>query len=366
MGFFFGHLGDTLGRKKTLLITIFLMSLATFGIGLIPSNSKLALTLLIICRLLQGFATSGEYPGGLALLGEQAEQRSQAFVSSFGIFATGLGCFCGALGYELLLHIFSYQQILQFAWRIPFLMAAPLGVIGFVIRKNVAESAQFMTLKKAKLIEKIPLRELFSKHWRNILVMLSILILTNILIYVDFLYFNNYSVSTRKLMPGIANHLYLLVTLTFSFSILLFGFLADYVQPKSIMLLACILLLITVYPIFKAVSGSALGLQFVAQIWLAFLIGMISGSVALVITHIFPVAVRYSGLSFVLNMAASIFGGTAPLIFGELSKQFFSFSAPLLYLIPVILLAAWNILVNVKNIERKSKIYFNDHESAKI
>lgn len=110
---FFGQLGDRLGRKYTLVITIFAMTFATTAIGLIPTGSTLATALLVIFRLIQGFATSGEYPGGLTLLAEQNASK-KSFIASFAIFGTGAGCFSGALMYFILLKIVGQETML--AW----------------------------------------------------------------------------------------------------------------------------------------------------------------------------------------------------------------------------------------------------------
>ena len=108
---FFGHLGDKIGRKSTLLITISIMTIATVGIGLIPTITILSTALLVICRLAQGFAASGEYPGGIVLLAEQQNQSHKTFISSFGIFAAVIGIFFGTfactLVSKMLRNIFS-------------------------------------------------------------------------------------------------------------------------------------------------------------------------------------------------------------------------------------------------------------------
>ncbi|GEM_PF-1047660 len=337
--FFFGHLGDTIGRKYTLLITIFLMSGATLAIGLIPIGAAFSTVLLVICRLIQGFASSGEYPGGLTLLAEQNNPKRRGLISSFGVFATGLGSLMGALVYAITLKYLGYETMVEWGWRIPFLLAAPLGVIGLILRKHIFESPEFSHLKQEKKINRKPIVQLFKYHTKSVMATLSISILTNTLIYIDLLYFSNYALNTHKLTTIDAMNLYLLVTFIYSLSILFFGFLADYINKKFMMMTAAILIISLIYSLFAAVANQNVAMQFVAQGIIAVLIGMILGPFASVIAEQFPAAVRYTGVSVTLNLAGALFGGTAPIICAWLTFYFGTFYAPVFYIVFIALIA---------------------------
>ncbi|EKD72215.1 MAG: Proline permease [uncultured bacterium] len=337
--FFFGHVGDTLGRKYTLLITIFFMAGATLCIGLIPVGTSFSTLALVICRLAQGFSTSGEYPGGLALLSEQTNQTRKGLITSFGIFGTGVGCFLGALVYAITLKYLGYEAMLNGGWRIPFLLAGPLGVLSFLLRKSIFESREFNHIKEQGLIHRMPIKLLLTQHTKNLAVMLCISTLTNTLVYMNLLYFSSYTVSIHKLNTEDAMRLYLWVTFVYSISVLGFGFLSDYFDKKRMIMVGCALIVCFAYPLFKMILGSQVDMQFFAQGLISVFLGMILGPFSSVLAESFPTAVRYTGMSITLNMAASLFGGTAPMISGWLTQYFHTPLAPAFYIVLIAIIA---------------------------
>jgi MHS family proline/betaine transporter-like MFS transporter len=318
---FFGHLGDKLGRKYTLLITIFSMTIATTAIGLIPTGATFSTVLLVFFRLLQGFSTSGEYPGGLAILSEQTHAKRKSFISSLGVFGTGLGSFAGALFYVFLLHTLGEEQMRQWGWRIPFLLGAPLGIVGYYLRKHIYESPEFAELKNNNLTIESPIIELFRNHFKTLIATISVSILTNTFIYINFIYLGNYLLSIHKINAMQAMYLNLVVTFTYTMSILIFGFFSDFINKKRILMSACFLIVIFSYPLFSMVMYGTLSSQFFAQLMISLLIGMALGPFASILPEQFPTAIRYSGLSITLNFAASFFGGSAPILCGWLTHE---------------------------------------------
>jgi MHS family proline/betaine transporter-like MFS transporter len=336
---FFGHLGDTLGRKYTLLITIFLMATATTAIGLIPTGYSFSTIALVIFRLAQGFATSGEYPGGLALLAEQNSHKHKAFISSFGIFSSGAGCFVGALGFAIIQHCVSNENMLQWGWRLPFLLGAPLGFIGYKLRRSILESPKFQEAKRAGLITHSPILQLLTQHYKTLIAVLCISILTNTLVSINFFYLGNYSLSIHKLNANQATYLYLLITFTYAVTILFFGWLADFFNKKRMIITACLLIIGLTYPLFEIIIGTSIPAQFFAEAILSLLVGMVLGPFALLLAESFPTVVRYTGMSITLNVAASFFGGPAPMICGWLTSITASATAPAFYVMGSALLA---------------------------
>ncbi len=343
-GLFFGHLGDILGRKYTLLLTIFLMTSATVCIGLIPIGTAFSTYILICCRLIQGFATSGEYPNGLTLLAEQQNLKSSGFITSFGIFGTGAGCFCGALAYAIALHFLGYETMLQGGWRILFLLSAPLGVLGFLLRKRIYESNEYITIKKKNLIPRSPLIKLFKNHSKTLIRMLGVSIFLNILVYFNFLYLGNYTLSIHKINTSNVASLYLLTTGIYATSVLCFGFLSDYFNKKWMLLSGCILVISFIYPLFEMTITNSLEMQFFAQGLLSLLMGIMLGPFASILANAFPAEVRCSGLSVILNFSASLFGSTAPLVCSALTKTFNTPFAPLFYIIGMGIIALSSVI----------------------
>ena len=233
---FFGHLGDKIGRKSTLLITVLIMTISTAAIGLIPIGLSLSTLLLVIFRLVQGFAASGEYPGGITLLAEQPNIKKRGFISSFGIFAAPAGIFIGTLVCVITSKLIDHSNMIQWGWRIPFLIGAPLGLIGYLIRKALLESEEFQMAKREKILMKIPALHLIKEYRREFMTLLCLYILSSVSFYINFIYLSSYSVNAHKL--GTTNALYLnsVTTFIYAISIPLFGLFSDYLGRRLLMI----------------------------------------------------------------------------------------------------------------------------------
>lgn len=341
----FGHLGDTIGRKYTLLATIFLMALATFCIGLIPVGASFSTIALVICRLVQGLATSGEYPGGIALLAEQRSKKHKGFIASFAIFGTGAGCLAGAIVFAITLKCLGHDQMLAWGWRLPFLLAGPLGIIGILIRRSVMESQEFIDSKAQGKLSTKPIIILFKQYKKNLAAALGISIFTNAIIYINLLYLSSYSLSIHRINTAQSANIYLLVTFAYTASILIFGFLSDYIGKKKIIATAFVLTLLLTYPLFHLTFTGSITMQFITQGIFSLIVGMVLGPFASVAAGSFPTAVRFTGMSLALNIAASFFGGTAPLFCGWLTSVFQTPIAPAFY---IIVLTAIGLMAVIK------------------
>lgn len=317
---FFGHFGDRIGRKSTLLITILIMTIATTGMGLIPVGVTLSTLLLVICRLAQGFAASGEYPGGIVLLSEQLGFRRKAFISSFGRFAAVIGIFLGTFVCTIVTKAVGHENMIQYEWRIPFLLGAPIGLIVFLIRTSLLESVEFQIVKQASQLSRIPIIVILRKHYKEFAIVFCFYILSNVSFHVNFIYFSSYFLSHNKIDLTSSMYLNSLTTLIYAISILFFGFLSDQFSKTSIMITACVLMIILVYPLFVVILNGSFYAQITAQVFLAILIGMYGGPLPALAADYFPTQVRYTGIATSLNFSAAIFGGTAPLICTWLAK----------------------------------------------
>ena len=341
---FFGHLGDTIGRKYTLMLTLFLMTGSTFAMGCIPIQHAFSAIILLICRLVQGFSASGEYPAVLTLLAEQAPEKRKGLVTSTAPFGTGIGCALGALLCALLFHILGHAGMLHGGWRIPFLLAIPLGILSYILREKITESTEFKKLRLEQKHSKSPVKELFKKHQKTIWIMLPISILANVIIYVNFLFVNNYLIAQHKITTIQSSYLYLWTILMYSVSILFFGFLSDYFNKKYCLIVAFITTAIFAYPLCHIIFNASFIKQFIAQGALSVLAGMVLGPFVAVLSNGFPTAVRYSALSIVLNFAGSIFGSTAPIICGWLAAYIGAVNASAGYLIFLSLIALFIVV----------------------
>lgn len=350
---FFGHLGDKIGRKSTLLITVLIMTISTAAIGLIPIGLSLSTLLLVIFRLVQGFAASGEYPGGITLLAEQPNIKKRGFISSFGIFAAPAGIFIGTLVCVITSKLINHSNMIQWGWRIPFLIDAPLGLIGYLIRKALLESEEFQMAKREKILMKIPALHLINEYRREFMTLLCLYILSSVSFYMNFIYLSSYSINAHKLGTTSALYLNSVTTFIYAISIPLFGLFSDYLGRRLLMIGACLLMVFFMYPLFLFILNGGIGAQFVAQSLISLMIGMFVGPLAILSADFFPTKVRYTGISMSLNISAAIFGGTTPLICAWLTKLSNNAITPAYYFIFVAVLALVAIIFVKPNLTKQ-------------
>ncbi len=335
---FFGHLGDKIGRKSTLLLTIFLITLSTTVIGLIPTGMFFSTTVLIGCRLFQGFAASGEYAGGITLLSEQPSDK-KGFISSFGIFSAIIGIFFGSLVCTIISKLIGDQLMTHWGWRIPFLLGAPIGILGYFLRKSLLESTEFIKTQNENLIQKIPLLQLLKKYKFNLISLFCMYVFSSISFYINFVYLNSYLIANKNIGITVSMFINSLTILIYAICILFFGFISDFFNKKYIMMLGCILMVILIHPLFTLILKGTYWEIILAQSIISILIGMFVGPIASLSIEFFPINVRYTGVAIALNFSAAIFGGTAPLICAWLAENFNSYYAPAYYFMFATILA---------------------------
>lgn len=336
---FFGHLGDKIGRKSTLLITVFIMTISTTAIGLIPTGLTLSMFLLVVFRLAQGFAASGEYPGGITLLAEQLSINRKGFIASFGIFAAPAGIFIGTLVCAVISKLMDHTDMITWGWRIPFLIGAPLGLAGYLIRKSLLESEEFQVAKREKLLIKIPLLSLIKDHRKSFMALLCLYTLSSVSFYINFIYLTGYSANTYQSETTDVLYVNCVITLVYAMTIPLFGLFSDYLGKRLLMIGACMLMICCMYPFFILILNGNMGIRLLGQSVISMMIGMFVGPLALLSADFFPMPVRYTGIGMSLNISTAIFGGTTPLICAWLAKTSNNPVTPVYYLISIALLA---------------------------
>lgn len=347
---FFGHLGDRIGRKSTLLITITIMTISTTGIGLIPTDLELSVIILIIFRIAQGFAASGEYPGGITLLAEQLNSNKKGFIASIGIFAAPAGIFMGSSVCAIISQLIDHTNMLLWGWRVPFIIALPLGLFTYSIRSSLLESEEYNLAKKDNILLKTPLLSLIKEYREEFARLLSLYIFSSVTFYINFIYFSSYSSEKIGTIYNLNRNV--IITLVYAIAILFFGFLSDTLPRRTLMIGACVLMICFIYPLFFYISHGDIRVQILCQSLISIMIGMFAGPLALVSANSFPVQIRYTGIGVSLNLATALFGGTAPIICIWLVKFTNNFIAPIYYLITVTVIALITLLSCSQNTKK--------------
>lgn len=318
-GFIWGPLGDRLGRKQVLAITIILMAGATFCVGLVPTYAAIGLwapVLLVFLRMIQGFSTGGEYGGAATFMAEYAPSRRRGMLGSFLEFGTLAGFSFGALlmlGCSLAL---GDDQMQAWGWRLPFLVAAPLGLIGVYLRSRLEDTPVFRELEQEGKTEDqttTQFRDLIVGYWRPILQLGGMVVALNVVNYTLLTYMPTY----LETQIGLSSDQSLLVPIIGMLSMMVFvpfvGLLSDRVGRKPVWWASLIGLFVAGIPMFLlmgtnlagAIIGFAvLGLLYVPQL----------ATISATFPAMFPTHVRYAGFAIAYNVSTSIFGGTAPAV----------------------------------------------------
>lgn len=335
--FFFGPLGDKIGRKRVLAATILLMSGATLAVGLLPGYAAIGIVapiLLILCRLAQGFSTGGEYGGAATFVSEHAPDQRRGFVTSWLEFSSLVGFALGAGLSTILTLSLSDASMTSWGWRIPFLLAGPLGLIGLYLRLRLEDTPNFRALVENSEVAKSPLRESFKNDRGAMLRVLGISTMANSGQYLVFTYMPNYLSSDESL--GLSSAAALLVVLA---SIVLMmvvitrvGALSDRVGRKPVMLASGIGLFFLTYPALYLISlGNWLPISIGVAV-LALLVVSNMGPLPSTLAALFPTRTRYCGFSVGYNVGVAVFGGTTPFIATWLVSVTNNSLAPAFYL----------------------------------
>jgi MFS transporter, MHS family, proline/betaine transporter len=344
-GTILGPLGDRIGRKRVLALTIVVMSGASFAIGLLPTFGAvgwLAPILLVVARLVQGFATGGEYGGAAAFIAEYAPDKRRGFYCSFLEFGT-TGGFVLAAGMVTVLQLgLSHEAMASWGWRIPFLIAGPLGLVGLYLRSKLEDTPAFRELEERHEVSESPLKDTLVGHWRPMLICGGLVLFYNVAVYTILFYMPTYLQTTLGLEETPALLYILGMMLMIMFVIIPVGALSDRIGRKPLIVTACIGFIVLGYPAFLLLSLGTVAGTVAGLVILGLLLVLLLGTMSATLPALFATDVRYGGFSIGYNLSTSIFGGTAPFVLETLVISTGNNAMPGIYLVvaSVISLAA--------------------------
>nr|WP_259140261.1 MFS transporter [Tsukamurella ocularis] len=318
-GFVWGPLGDKIGRKAVLATTILLMAGSTTLIAFLPTYAVagwLGAVLLIVLRMVQGFSTGGEYGGAATFMAEYSPDRQRGKYGSFLEFGTMCG-FAGGTAVVLLLQvILSEEQMQEFGWRIPFLMALPMGFIGWYLRNQIHDSPVFVELKDKKQNQDSAvggLKQLLTQQWRPILVLFGLVIALNVSNYTLIAYMPTYLHGAIGMDPETGSKVLLVAQVIMAALIPFFGALSDRTGRKPMWWISLIGLLVLSWPLFQLMEQGTV-LAMVALVVLGVLYIPQLATITATFPAMFPTPVRFAGFAISYNVATAAFGGTAPYV----------------------------------------------------
>jgi MHS family proline/betaine transporter-like MFS transporter len=334
-GLLYGHLGDRIGRKRTLQISVIAMAVPTTLISVLPTDAHIgawAAVLLIVLRLAQGISVGGEFIGSICYIVEVAPSGKRSFYGSFSVFSTVAGMLLGS-GVAAIIHFFMTDAtITEWGWRLPFLGGVVLGVFGWTLRRRLLETPAFQeTLEQGRTVAH-PGLEAMRQMPVQVLQVTVLIIIMAICINTLFLWMPTYLM--RLVQPPVTQAL---LINTFAMVPLiavmpLAGMLADRLGFKPVLAVAMIAIAILVYPMFIWLDTGAVAMVIAAQLVLAVINGSLQGPIPIAMAAQFPVHIRYSAMAVAYNGAFALFGGTAPIMATWMIKETGNLTVPAWYI----------------------------------
>jgi MHS family proline/betaine transporter-like MFS transporter len=317
-GLIFGYIGDRLGRQRALAAVILLMSFSTFAIGLLPTYQQvsiLAPLLLLTARVFQGLSAGGEIAGAASFINEYAPQGRRGFYSSLLPAASATGLLLGAALMVVLNGNLSKEQMISWGWRVPFVIALPLGIVGLYLRIKVEDTPMFRALLKTTKPEQNPLKTSIAKESKWIGVAFGATLTYGVGFYTVLSYLPSYLKTVSKFNEATVFSITSVTLIAHIIALPIWGTISDRVGRRPVILTASILLVLLTYPVFVMIAQS--GSMPAAMFGSAVLAVAIAGGAAPLFAYMsemFPTAVRSSSISIGYNASVMLFGGTAPFI----------------------------------------------------
>lgn len=310
----FGYLGDKVSRKNVLTTSMFLMAAPSLIIGIMPTFETIGIfapIILILMRMLQGISVGGEHTGAIVYMTELSTPDNRALSAVIPFVGTVLGVLTGSLVGVAIFSIFQHETIVQWAWRIPFLMGVVIAFVGILIRKHLPEA--YAPQADTKEIQ-TPIVEVVQKHLKPFIQVFFLNLPFAVGFYMIFIYnplWMQKFLHTTKSYSLEANSFSLIVNIV---ALLLSCSLSNKIGRKPLLITATAGLTFLSYPLYKMMLSDIPYHIFIGQGSLSFLLGIFMGVVGVVMVELFDKEVRMSGVSVSFNLCFAVFGGTAPMV----------------------------------------------------
>jgi metabolite-proton symporter len=318
----FGHFGDRVGRKTTLVIALATMGLSTVSIGLLPTYHSIGIAaplLLALCRFGQGIGLGGEWGGAVLLAVENAPHGKRAWYGMFPQLGAPVGFFLSGSVFLVLSKLLSDRQFFAFGWRLPFLASAVLVFLGLYVRMTITETPVFQESLKRKEQVRLPTVAVFRNHSRALVAGTLLCMSTFVLFYLMIVFALSWGTTALHINRGRFLEMQLLDTFFFALMIPISAILAERGRRGAMLWITAAIFLfgLILAPIFVAGEGGALGMMALGLS----LMGLTYGPLGTVVSELFPTPVRYSGSSLAFNFAGILGASLAPYIATWLARN---------------------------------------------
>ncbi|RJT41155.1 MFS transporter [Rahnella woolbedingensis] len=336
----FGRIGDRIGRKPTLIAVVLLMTLATAIIGLLPTYAQIGVAaplLLTLMRMFQGLFAGGEFGGAVSLMTEFAPKGKRGIYGAWQSFTVSLGLLTGVALVAILVQTLPEAQMKDWGWRIPFLLALPMGLVALYLRLKLDETPNFVASKKAEPKAQKTAAEKASAVATAKAIALGIGRMmgwsaggyTFLVVMPSYLQTSLHATFLQALVATV------LANIGFALAILPSGWLSDKIGRKKVMMIAVFAVIVLSFPLLHLLQNpeSSLLAKGIAVLIAGATIGMIAGPGPAMLAEMFPTRVRYTGLGLSYSLSNAVFSGCAGLIITGLIKETGNLDIPAYYVV---------------------------------
>ena len=312
-GFIFGHIGDKIGRKRVLVLSVMLMAIPTGIVGILPDHASIGIAaaiLLVAMRMLQGLSVGGEYTGSVVFLAEHAPIKRRGFFTSWTQVGAVGGILLGSGISALVTNLLTDAQVMDWGWRIPFLLGILVGVVGLLIRRHLPETPVDASDQHAGL----PAIEAIRTEWRAMGKMVGYTIINAVGFYIAFVYVLTWLVDQVKEPRSDALDINTITMAVMLVLIPFVGALSDKVGRKPVLAIGAGGFVVLSYPLIWLMHEPDFLRILLGQLGFAVLVALLLGAGPANLSEMFPRRVRVSAMSIGYNVSMAIFGGTTPLI----------------------------------------------------
>lgn len=320
-GIFWGFLGDRIGRKSVLAMTVLLMAAGTFALGVLPSYAAIGIAapiLLFTARAVQGVSTGGEYVGAMTFLVEHSPDRQRGHLTSFLPVGTLTGYVFGSLLVIGLQATLSHDQMVSWGWRVPFLLAAPLGIAGLYLRLRLEETPAYEEQQEKEGKSELKGRELWREtvvaQRRPLLICAGLVLSFNVTNYMLTGYMPTYFSEKLSIDSNTGLTVITVIMVIIAAVVTFLGKLSDKVGRKPLMYAGAGLLTLASVPAFWLILQGGVAATFLGSLAVGAMLVCFMSTEPSTLPTLFPTKVRYGATSIGYNISVSLFGGTTPLI----------------------------------------------------
>ncbi|MBM4206754.1 MAG: MHS family MFS transporter [Gammaproteobacteria bacterium] len=314
---FFGYFGDRYGRKNALALSILLMAFPTACIGLLPTYLEIGIwapILLTVIRLVQGVAVGGEFGGSIVYLVEHATTRNKNRMGSLSMLSMLVGLLFGAMFAAALAQVMPQADFDEWGWRIPFIFGFFIGIIGLYIRIKLDESPVFTEAKAAGDTSEAPVKEALRQNYGEIFLGIGCYLAVTIPFYIQTVFMPSFMVKFLNFSTSDSLLIFALSLLIMMLTAPIAAWLSDKKDREVVLKVLLILYVAFAIPYIYLLELKSFSFVLISQLFFSALLGAYIAPIPTLVVELFPTKTRYTGMALACNLAAAIFGGTAPIL----------------------------------------------------